>query len=74
MLRFPPAAVLAQVSGPAAPDFVAALGRPPGVEILGPADGRWLLRAPDHAVLCDALAATARPPGRLRVEVDPLRV
>ena len=41
----------------------------------GPADGRWLLRAPDHATLCDALAAGAPgPPGRLRVEVDPLRL
>ena len=57
-----------------APAFVDALGRPPGVEVLGPSDGRWLLRAADHPTLCDALAATARPPGRLRVEVDPLRV
>jgi primosomal protein N' (replication factor Y) len=74
MLRFPPAAALARVSGPAAPAFVEGLGRPPGVDVLGPSDGRWLLRAPDHATLCGALAATARPPGRLRVEVDPLRV
>ena len=42
---------------PAAPAFVAALGSPLGVEVLGPADGRWLVRAPDHATLCDALAA-----------------
>jgi primosomal protein N' (replication factor Y) (superfamily II helicase) len=41
--------------------------------VLGPANDRWLLRAPDHKVLCDALAATPRPPGRLRIEVDPLR-
>ena len=47
---------------------------PEGVEVLGPADGRWLVRAADHRTLCDALAATARPAGRLRVEVDPLRV
>ena len=73
MLRFPPVAALASVSGAAAPAFVdgARVGRP-GVEVLGPSDGRWLLRAPDHATLCDALAATPRPPGRLRVEVDPL--
>ena len=32
---------------------------------------RWLVRAPDHAVLCDALAAAPRPAERLRVEVDP---
>ncbi len=44
-----------------------------GVEIVGPSDGRWLLRAPDHATLADALAATPRPSGRMRVEVDPRR-
>jgi primosomal protein N' (replication factor Y) len=49
-------------------------GDSPGVEMLGPSDGRWLVRAPDHGALCDALAATARPPGRLRVAVDPPRV
>ena len=46
----------------------------PVVEVLGPSDGRWLARAPDHRTLCDALAATPRPPGRLRVAVDPPRV
>ncbi len=45
-----------------------------GVEVLGPSDGRWLVRAPDHRALCDALAAVPRPPGRLRVAVDPPRV
>jgi primosomal protein N' (replication factor Y) len=72
-LRLPPETALAMVSGPAAPAFVAAL--PAGaVEVIGPARDRWLLRAPDHVTLGDALAATPRPPGRLRVEVDPLRV
>ena len=74
LLRFPPATALAEVSGPAAEAFVAVLGSPLGVEVLGPADGRWLVRAPDHTVLCDALAATERPPGRLRVAVDPARI
>jgi primosomal protein N' (replication factor Y) (superfamily II helicase) len=44
------------------------------VEVLGPAADRWLLRAADHSTLCDALAAAVRPAGRLRIEVDPLRV
>jgi primosomal protein N' (replication factor Y) (superfamily II helicase) len=72
-LRLPPEVAMALVSGDAATGYVAALGGIDGVEAVGPAAGRWLVRAPDHDVLCDALAATPRPPGRLRVEVDPLR-
>jgi primosomal protein N' (replication factor Y) (superfamily II helicase) len=81
-LRLPPETALAVVSGPAAPAFVESLEaaldvggpEPAAVEVLGPADGRWLVRAPDHATLADALALATRPPGRLRVEVDPRRV
>jgi primosomal protein N' (replication factor Y) len=126
LLRFPPAAALAEVSGVAAPAYIETLraviaGEDPvaaapangssadagpqdlwssltpapeapaaepldawsssvavrvplDVEVLGPADGRWLVRAPDHETLCDALAEVPRPPGRLRLAVDPLRV
>ena len=56
------------------PAWVAAFGHPAGVEVLGPADGRWLLRAPDHDTLCAAMAGVTRPPGRVRLEVDPLRL
>ncbi|CAN5152862.1 hypothetical protein BH24ACT1_BH24ACT1_00250 [soil metagenome] len=73
-LRFPPATAIALVSGPPAFDYVAGLRECDGVEVLGPADDRWLVRAPDHQTLCDALAAVPRPPGRLRVAVDPLRI
>jgi primosomal protein N' (replication factor Y) len=73
-LGFPPAAALAAVSGAAAEAFVAGLRGTLGLEVLGPADGRWLVRAPDVPALCDALAATPRPAGRLRVAVDPLRL
>ncbi|MEY2477573.1 MAG: hypothetical protein QOG87_2888 [Actinomycetota bacterium] len=71
-LRFPPVTALAAVSGDAAAAYVD--GVPSEVERLGPDAGRWLLRAPDHRALCDALAATPRPSGRLRIEVDPARV
>jgi primosomal protein N' (replication factor Y) len=74
LLGFPPVSALAEVSGPAAEAFIGGLGTPLGLELLGPSDGRWLVRAPDHATLCDALAAAPRPPGRLRVAVDPPRV
>ncbi|MDQ3896958.1 MAG: hypothetical protein M3326_06880, partial [Actinomycetota bacterium] len=70
-LRFPPEAAVAAVSGPAAAAFVGAVDGT--LEVLGPANDRWLLRAPDHRTLCDALAVAPRPPGRLRIEVDPLR-
>ena len=72
-LRFPPETAVAAVSGKAAPAFVAALAAGAGVDVLGPANDRWLVRAPDHTTLCDTLAATPRPAGRLRIEVDPLR-
>ena len=71
-LGLSPYRAVALVSGAGAEAFVAALGRPPGVEVQGAA-GEWRLRAADHTVLCDALAAVERPPGRLRLEVDPLR-
>ena len=74
LLGFPPTTALAEVSGAAAAAFVDGLGTPLGLEVLGPSDGRWLVRAPDHATLCDALAAAPRPPGRLRVAVDPARI
>jgi hypothetical protein len=38
-----------------------------------PGDG-WLVRASTQGELADALASVPRPPGRLRVEVDPTDV
>jgi primosomal protein N' (replication factor Y) len=72
-LHLPPFTAVAAVSGASAPAFIESFGSPLGVEVLGPSEGRWLLRAPDHRTLCDALAATPRPSGRVRIEVDPLR-
>jgi primosomal protein N' (replication factor Y) len=73
-LRFPPEAALAEISGEGAPPFVTELGAD-GVDVLGPSSaGRWLARAADHDVLCTRLAAVARPSGRLRIAVDPLRI
>jgi primosomal protein N' (replication factor Y) (superfamily II helicase) len=86
LLQLPPAVALAEVvAEPAAMEVLvtalrALAGAP--VEVLGPVEGagarpRALLRAPAHDVLADALAATlpgAKGEGRVRVEVDPLRV
>ena len=74
LLRLPPETAMAEVSGAAAAAFVEALGSPAGVEVVDAGSGRWWVRAPDHQALCDALAATRRPTGRLRIEVDPLRI
>ncbi|HEY9558502.1 MAG TPA: hypothetical protein VIR58_17315, partial [Acidimicrobiales bacterium] len=73
LLRLPPFTAIAEVSGAGAPAFVEALGHPEGVQVAEVAESRWLVRADDHQHLCDALGAVARPPGRLRIEVDPLR-
>jgi primosomal protein N' (replication factor Y) len=75
-LRLPPFSALAVVSGAAADAYGEALreAAPPGVEVSGPLDGRWSVRAQDHSELCALLAAVRRPAGRLRVEVDPVRV
>ena len=60
-LRFPPYARLAVVSGLAAPEQVARLDDT--VELLGPDDGTWLVRAPDPATLADAFAGPVVRPG-----------
>lgn len=79
-LQLPPSTAIARVSGESATDFVSTLreqviarGPGPEVAVTGPSRGTWLLRAPSHAELSDVLAATPRPTGRLRVEVDPRR-
>lgn len=73
-LGFPPTTAMAAVSGAGAAELIDSFGHPLGVDVLGPVDERWLLRASDHSTLCDALAATPRPRARTRIEVDPLRI
>jgi primosomal protein N' (replication factor Y) len=76
-LRFPPFVALAQLSGAGADALAEQLrvpGGADGVEVLGPPGGPYLVRAPDHAAMAAALRRAGRPPGRIRVEVDPLRV
>ena len=73
LLALPPFSAMAEVSGAGAPAYADALSVHPHVQVAEVGDDRWLVRAADHVELCDALAATARPAGRLRVAVDPLR-
>ena len=74
LLRFPPVTAMAELSGPAAGAYAERLTGTAGLEVVSVEGGRWLVRAPDHQRLCDGLAASPRPPGRLRVAVDPMRV
>jgi primosomal protein N' (replication factor Y) len=71
----PPFSALAAITGKLAPDFVQALKmEASGTEVSASemGEGTYLVRAPDHDVLCSLLAGIHRPPGRgLRVEVDP---
>ncbi|MDQ6838216.1 MAG: hypothetical protein M3137_07800, partial [Actinomycetota bacterium] len=73
-LGWPPFAALAAVSGAGATEVVEGLRGRPGVDVLGPDAGRWLIRAGDPAALADALGSRPQPGARVRVEVDPLRV
>lgn len=73
-LQLPPVSAMAHVAGAGADRYVRAVAEHPGVDALGPVEADWLLRAADHEALCDALAVTPRPPGRLRVAVDPRRI
>ncbi len=74
-LGLPPARALAVVEG-AADDLIASLRSSPvaGISVSGPADGRYLVRAPDPDALADALAAAPRPSRGVRIQVDPPRV
>ena len=75
-MRQPPSTSWALVSGAAAASYVERLSdsvHATVLDIAGPADGVWRVRCDDRRTLLDALEATERPPGRLRVAVDPLR-
>ena len=78
LLRFPPFGGLAELAGVAPAVEAACVELRDHVDVLGPASGRALLRAPSTEALCDALdvadLSSARSLGRLRVDVDPLRI
>ncbi len=73
-LGLPPFGALAVLRGPGAPTYAEMVGAVDGVGVSPlPGDG-WLVRATTQSDLADALASVPRPPGRLRVEVDPTDV
>ena len=72
-LGFPPFGVLAEIAKSAAPAFIESLGRPLGLDISDVGEKRWIIRAADRDHLLHTLDAVDRPPGRLRLAIDPLR-
>ena len=72
-LGFPPFGTLAEIAGAAAPTFMQRLGRPAGLDISPVGEGHWVVRAANRDLLLDTVATVERPPGRLRLAIDPLR-
>jgi len=74
LLRLPPYGAQVSISGEGAAAFIDSFGTVEGVQVRGPLDGRWLLRAESHNPILDRLAEIERPVARVRIDVDPLRV
>lgn len=70
-LLLPPYAALALVDGANAADFAAELGAVTTLTVLGPTEGRYLVRAMSHAQLSEGLGQVPRPGTDLRIMVDP---
>ena len=73
-LRLPPYGAQVSISGEGAAALIDSFRTVKGVQVRGPLDGRWLLRAESHNSILDRLAEIERPAARVRIDVDPLRV
>ena len=73
LLQLPPYSALAQISGASASEMVQSLSGISGIEIMGPRDGCWLVRATDSNALSQAISSVGRPKGKIRIEIDPRR-
>ena len=72
-LGFPPFGALAEIAGAAGGAFMERLGHPLGLQVSAVGESRWAVRSADRDLLLDALVAVERPPGRLRLAIDPWR-
>jgi primosomal protein N' (replication factor Y) len=73
-LELPPFGALSALRGPGGAGLAAGLALRPTLTTSSLGPDRWLVHAPDHQTLCDALATVERPAERVRVEVDPIDV
>ena len=71
-LRLPPFGAMALVSGQKADQFMHGVDKD-AVFVSGPDNGSWMVTADDAETVSSALRAAPRPPGRLRIEIDPRR-
>jgi primosomal protein N' (replication factor Y) len=74
LLGLPPFGALTLLRGAGAAEFAEGLRADTSVQVAPLEPERWMVRAPDHAAMADALAAVPRPAARLRVEVDATEV
>jgi primosomal protein N' (replication factor Y) len=73
LLEYPPYGHIAHISGEGAEEFIGGLNGIMNLQILGPNEGAWLIRASNSEELAEALSKTQRPKARLRVAIDPCR-
>ena len=71
---FPPFGAVALVGGPAGKEFMNRIPESDTLTVLGNSEDSWLIRAADRSTLCSILNAVQRPPGRLKLQVDPISV
>jgi len=72
-MGWPPFGAQAVISGAGAATFIDRLVPRAGIEIRGPLDERWLVRASTRTELAAALRGVERPEARTRVEINPSR-
>jgi primosomal protein N' (replication factor Y) (superfamily II helicase) len=69
-IGLPPFGAVTVLRGPGSAEYADGLRGLGTVEVSSTEPEWWMVRAPDHTVMADALASVPRPTARLRVEVD----
>lgn len=79
LTEMPPASTVAVVGGPSADAFVESFRAIAGVRlddlrVDAAGEHQWLIRSANRTALLDVLDEVPRPAGRLRLQIDPLRL
>lgn len=72
--HMPPFSTLVEIGGAAGAAFMERLGEVDGAEVATTPGGTWIIRSDRRDELLDRLSAVERPPGRLRLRVDPAQL